>query len=102
MHDHRLRIFLFSLLPLFVVANLASANLAFGGQAIGEMATAAERLLDSLDEGQRGKAVYVVTSEERQNRHFLPDNSIKPDGLRYGLPIKDMTEEQRIFRRMPW
>ena len=92
MPNHRLTIFLFSLLPLFIGANHASLD-----QAIDEMATAAERLLDSLNKGQRDKAVYEVTSDERQNWHFLPDSGIQPDGLRYGLPIKDMTEEQRIL-----
>ncbi|MCA9230790.1 MAG: DUF3500 domain-containing protein [Planctomycetales bacterium] len=92
MSSHCLSICFFNLLLLFSFAKLATAE-----QSIDEMAMAAERLLNSLDEGQRGKAVFEVISEERQNWHFLPDSGIKPDGLRKGLPIKDMTEEQRIL-----
>lgn len=92
--SNRLLYFLFaySLLALFLLANTAAAD-----QAIDEMATAAQRLLDSLDEAQRSKVVYEVISDERQNWHFLPDKNIKPGGVRYGLSIKQMTEEQRLL-----
>jgi len=54
----------------------------------GAMALAAERLLATLDEGQKDKATFSFGSPERLNWHFIP----RP---RKGLPIKEMKPEQR-------
>lgn len=59
-----------------------------------EMATAAQRLLDSLDESQRKLAHYEFSDKERQNWHFVPDKFIQPDAKRYGLPLEKMTPDQ--------
>jgi hypothetical protein len=64
-----------------------------GGQAEsagGAMATAADRFLDALDAGQKGKAAFAFDSPERTNWHFIPR-------ARNGLPIKEMTPEQRAL-----
>jgi hypothetical protein len=54
----------------------------------GAMATAAERFVASLDDGQKAKAAFKFEDPERLNWHFIP----RP---RKGLPVKEMTPEQR-------
>lgn len=56
----------------------------------GAMATAADRFLDALDAGQKGKAAFAFDAPERTNWHFIPR-------ARNGLPIKEMTPEQRAL-----
>jgi hypothetical protein len=56
----------------------------------GGMATAADRFLKSLDDGQREKVRFAFDSPERKNWHFIPRD-------RKGLPIKAMTPEQRAL-----
>lgn len=53
-----------------------------------EMADAANRFLAALSPEQRQKAVYELQSDERMNWHFIPKT-------RNGLPVKEMTPEQR-------
>jgi hypothetical protein len=62
-----------------------------------DMAKAADRLLDTLDEQQRSQITYEMLEEERENWHFLPDKFIKPDGMRYGLALEQMSSEQRTL-----
>ena len=52
------------------------------------MAIAANNFLGALDEGQREKATFEFKGEERTNWHFIPR-------ARKGLPLKEMTGEQR-------
>lgn len=78
-------------------AVLMTAATAKAHEPIAEMTVSADRFLDALDEGQRKKAVYEMTDEQRQNWHFVPDKFIKPDGVRYGLPIEQMSPEQRVL-----
>lgn len=54
------------------------------------MATAADRLLDALDDQQREQATFDFESPERLNWHFIPRE-------RKGLPIKAMTPEQQAL-----
>jgi len=84
-----------SLLVFALVLPTATASLA--GNPVEEMALAAERLLNSMEEKQREKAVYAMSDEQRQNWHFLPDKFIKPDGGRYGLPMTEMSDDQRAL-----
>src|SRR5580765_3622165 len=53
-----------------------------------EMAQAANNLLSSLDEKQKAKGHFEFKDNERGNWHFIPKS-------RNGLPIKEMTPEQR-------
>ena len=53
-----------------------------------EMATAARRFLASLSEAQRAKTTFSFADEERRNWAFVPKD-------RAGLPVKEMTTEQR-------
>ena len=52
------------------------------------MANAANALLASLSDEQKAKATFEFTSDERLNWHFIPR-------VRKGLPLKQMTQEQR-------
>jgi hypothetical protein len=53
-----------------------------------DMREAATAFLAALDEGQRGKAAFEFTSEERLNWHFIPRT-------RKGLPFYQMNDAQR-------
>jgi hypothetical protein len=52
------------------------------------MARAADALIASLDESQRGKLRWPFGSDERLNWHFIPRE-------RQGLSLKDMNDRQR-------
>jgi Protein of unknown function (DUF3500) len=54
------------------------------------MATAAQRFLTALDNGQKSQTVFPFDSPERLNWHFIPRE-------RKGLPIKEMTPGQRAL-----
>jgi hypothetical protein len=55
-----------------------------------EMGRSAERFVASLDEPQKGQALFSFDSPERLNWHFIP----RP---RKGLPIKAMNSAQRAL-----
>src|SRR6202012_3685173 len=55
-----------------------------------EMTTAAVNFLMSLTPDQKAKATFEFPSDERKNWHFIPR-------ARKGLPIKDMSPDQRLL-----
>ena len=55
-----------------------------------EMAAAANNLLAALAPDQKAKVAFAFTDNERTNWHFIPRE-------RKGLPIKEMTQEQRLL-----
>jgi hypothetical protein len=55
-----------------------------------EMAAAAKNFLVALTPEQREKARFEFANEERKNWHFIPRE-------RKGLPMKEMTQEQRLL-----
>lgn len=57
-----------------------------------DMADKANAFLKSLDEAQNKKARYPFDDKERDNWQFVPTD-------RNGLPIKEMTQEQRVLAR---
>lgn len=62
------------------------------------MTECATRLLAALDDNQRGRATFPFESDERQNWHFIPDNTnlaIDKLGVRKGLTLRDMSPYQR-------
>lgn len=75
---------------------LIAASLVFGAlrseahDASTDMAQAAKNWLATLSPDQAAKARFEFKSEERTNWHFIP----RP---RKGLPIKEMTQEQRLL-----
>lgn len=58
--------------------------------AAAEMAAAARNFLGALTPEQQAKASFDFTDAERENWHFIPR-------VRKGLPIKEMTTEQRLL-----
>jgi hypothetical protein len=81
--------------PSLALAALGVVGMAFwAGAQInttgGTMATAAGRLLASLDDGQRSQLTFPYDSPERLNWHFIPRE-------RKGLPLKAMKPEQRAL-----
>jgi hypothetical protein len=59
-----------------------------------KMTSAADKLVASLDAGQKGKALFDFDEKERTNWHFVPlQRQKKP--LRKGLPLGEMTAGQQ-------
>ncbi len=54
-----------------------------------EMADAAKNFLATLSAEQKQKASFAMDDAERKNWHFIPR-------ARLGLPLKEMTQEQRL------
>lgn len=77
-------------LAAFAVVGFAVWAGAFYDASGGQMATAAGRLIASLDKAQAEKALFPFDSPERLNWHFIPRE-------RKGLPIKEMTPAQRAL-----
>lgn len=81
--------------PSLTIATVGVLGLAIGLGAWqerpgGEMATAADRFLKSLDDGQKKTATFAFDDAERLNWHFIPRE-------RKGLSIKAMKPEQRAL-----
>jgi hypothetical protein len=81
--------------PSLVLASVAVVGLSLwaAGQiepSGSRMAVAADRLLTSLSSAQTSKAVYPYDAKERFDWHFIPRG-------RKGLPIKEMSPEQRAL-----
>ncbi|MBL9154977.1 MAG: DUF3500 domain-containing protein [Verrucomicrobiales bacterium] len=64
--------------------------------AVAEMAEAASTLLAALDADQREKVTYEIKDPERTNWHFIP-KPFEGEGMRGGLPLRDMRQEQRAL-----
>jgi hypothetical protein len=77
-------------LAAFGVVGLAVWASGFYDTTGSQMATAARRVLTSLDRDQLAKATFEFDSPERLNWHFIPRE-------RKGLPIKEMTPAQRAL-----
>jgi hypothetical protein len=71
-------------------AQEAPAQIGAGHAASAVMAKAANSLLEKLSGDQKAKAVFQFGDEERKNWHFIPRE-------RKGLPLKDMSPDQRTL-----
>jgi len=60
-----------------------------------KMVAAGEKFLDSLTKEQKAKTVFDFNSKERTNWHFIPMQDAKKRPTRKGLPLQEMTAEQR-------
>ena len=60
---------------------------------IANMTTAANKFLDGLDDAQHAQATYVFTDEERFRWHWTIPSSVP----RNGLPLRVMTEDQKVL-----
>jgi hypothetical protein len=59
------------------------------------MVSAAEKFLASLSEEQKAKAVFAFDSKERTNWFFIPLQDQQKKSTRKGLPLEEMTAQQR-------
>jgi hypothetical protein len=75
---------------LLLPAALLFAPFAFAHDASLEMAAAAKNLLAALTPEQKAKAGLDFAGKDRLDWHFVPK-------ARKGLPIKEMTQEQRLL-----
>jgi hypothetical protein len=73
------------------VAYVGQQNEPAGEKMIG----AAEKLLDSLTPEQRAKATFAFDDKERVNWHFVPRQDDAKRYTRKGLPLEEMTSEQK-------
>ncbi len=89
------------LIALALVAALAGA--AYVSQeptGTGErMTAAADKFLASLNAEQKKKATFDFDSRERTNWHFVPLQDGEKRSTRKGLPLQDMTAEQKALAR---
>jgi hypothetical protein len=82
---------------------LASAVVLVGVAYVGQsketagtrMTAAAKKLLQSLSADQREKATFAFESKERTNWYFTPRQDDKKRSTRKGLPVEEMSEEQK-------
>lgn len=77
------------ILAFTLACSLTAAPL-FAHDATNEMAQAANNLLSTLTPEQKTKTVFEFKDTERSNWHFIPR-------ARKGLPLKEMTPEQRLL-----
>src|SRR5215208_886004 len=75
---------------IITVASLFAAGALCAHDASVEMAQAAKNFLAALSTEQKTKANFEFGDAERTNWHFIPR-------ARKGLPIKEMTQEQRLL-----
>src|SRR5689334_10038066 len=88
------------LLSLALCAALAGAGyVARETRSSGEdMTSAAGKLLDSLKPQQKARAAFAFDDKERTRWFFTPQQRARKP-LRQGLPLKDMTPEQKELAR---
>ncbi|MEC5127488.1 DUF3500 domain-containing protein [Verrucomicrobiales bacterium BCK34] len=82
---------LFILLSALLALSVSSSS---AHDAAGEMAAAAESFLQNLDDEQKAKATYKLDGPEREDWYFVP-RPFEGDGVREGLPLKEMRGDQR-------
>jgi hypothetical protein len=86
-------------MTLAVAATATLVGVAFVSQAKEtagtKMAVAAQKFVESLTAEQREKAAYDFESKERTNWYFTPRQDDKKHYTRKGLPLEEMSEEQK-------
>ena len=60
-----------------------------------DMRVAADAFLSSLDAKQKTKAYAKFSHKNRKDWVFLPDKYVKPEKKRFGLVMKEMSDEQK-------
>ena len=63
------------------------------------VAGAAQKLVDSLTPEQKAKAIFTFNDKERTNNHFIPLQDKERKSTRKGLPMEEMTGEQKAAAR---
>ncbi len=83
------------LLSILLLTALSGGPL-FAHDTAADMAKAAAGFLQNLDDDQRAKATYELKTDEREDWHFIP-KPFEGEGKRGGLPIKEMSHDQRLL-----
>jgi Protein of unknown function (DUF3500) len=60
-----------------------------------KMVAAADKFVASLTDDQKAKATFDFDNKERTNWHFVPRQDAQKRPTRKGLPLQDMTREQK-------
>ncbi|MGV3532242.1 MAG: DUF3500 domain-containing protein, partial [Chthoniobacteraceae bacterium] len=79
-----------ALLALSALLGLSSLSPVHAHEASAEMAIAAKHFTAALTAEQKAKALIGFDDQERKNWHYVPKS-------RQGLPIKEMTHDQRLL-----
>jgi hypothetical protein len=86
-------------LAVALVAFLSVAGLAYVAQqaepAGSSMVMAAQNFLDGLKADQKQQATFPYDSKERTNWNFTPQQDASKKSTRKGLPLEDMTPDQK-------
>lgn len=93
----RIGVALAVLLPLVAPAAPAPAHEPVAEDVAAEMAEAANRFLASLDDAQRERVLLDFNGQQRTFWHYFPSSMLASQGGRPGLPIKEMSPEQRAL-----
>src|SRR5438552_3277760 len=86
---------------LAVVALMLVTGVAYVAQQIDvhppapDMVTAAQKLVVSLTADQKSRAIISFDSKERTNWNFVPLQDKEKRATRKGLPLEDMTPDQK-------
>jgi len=75
----------------------SGASLAAADDVPAEMVQAAERFVMSLEDQQRDRVAAEFDSPRRTFWHYFPSTMLESQGGRPGLPLKEMTPEQRVL-----
>lgn len=82
----------------FVVTSLGfGSTCALADNPVEEMTQTAQRIVALLDEAQRAKCLQPFEGSAREQWNFVPDKFIVPEGKRNGLPLTEMTSQQRLL-----
>src|SRR5262245_16415627 len=92
-----------SRIVLASAALVCLAGVAYVGQrtetSAQKMVKAAQHFLGSLNDDQKKKALLAFDSKERFNWNFVPLQDKKRNYTRKGLPLKEMTADQKQAAR---
>lgn len=89
--------FAISSLALLCLSFFVSLDSACCHDGVDEMTATANRILATLNDGQKAKCVFEFDSPRRKAWNFVPDKFIQPDAKRYGLVLSEMTSQQRLL-----
>lgn len=97
LHLHGRLQHLIALSTTLVLGVLMRPGVVQAHDAAAEMADSAQRFLKSLDPKQKAQASIALADPKRMFWHYFPDSMLQPQGGRRGLPIKDMSPQQKLL-----
>lgn len=85
----------FALLGLASIVGLAYVAQRTEDPSGAKMVSAAKEFVGTLKDEQKKKAIFDFDSKERTNWNFIPLQDAKRNSTRKGLPLEDMTADQK-------